>query len=171
MRVVISSLKNIQIGSLLLIRGIKLMTTYINLSAHSSIKLLPNAPWIVGENPKTGREIKVADLSVVGNITEYLYQYTMAEFAGNKGEYPNPQVKQVESATYNEVLDDGTVITHNVGSKTVIQDLPVAKEGVIYITSFATAREAKRKDIVCCIIIADPSNGQAVGAIGYTAFG
>lgn len=151
------------------------MTTYINLSGHASVKLLPNAPWVTGNNPKTGREIKVADLNneelFESTIAVYLATYTVETFAGNKGEYPNPQVKQVEAATYDEVLKDGTIITHNVGGKTVVEGLPEPKEGVIYITSYVTAHAAQRSDVVSPNTIADPETGFAIGALSYIAFG
>jgi hypothetical protein len=152
------------------------MTTYINLSGHASVKLLPNAPWIVGNNPKTGREIKVADLNNEElsdpTIEAYLATYSIETFAGNKGEYPNPQVKKVEAITYDEVLDlYGTILTHNVGGKTIVEDLPEPKEGVIYITSYVTAQAAQRADVVSPNTIADPNTFSIIGAIGYIAFG
>jgi len=150
------------------------MTTYINLSGHASVKLLPNAPWITANNPKTGREIKVADLSneelTEPTVAAYLATYAIETIDGNNGEYPNPHVKQVEAATYDEVLKDGTVITHNVGGKTVVEGLPDPKEGVIYITSYVTAQAAQRSDVVSPNTIANPSNGFPIGAIGYIAF-
>lgn len=152
------------------------MTTYINLSAHPSVKLLPNAPWVTANNPKTGREIKVADLSneelTEPTVAAYLAAYTVETFDGNKGEYPNPQVKQLEATTYDEVLDlYGTILTHNLGGKTVVESLPEPVEGVIFITSYVTAQAAQRPDVVSPNTIADPETGFPIGAIGYCAFG
>lgn len=151
------------------------MTTYINLSGHPSVKLLPNAPWITANNPKTGREIKVADLSneelTEPTVAAYLAAYTIETFAGNKGEYLNPQVKQVEAGVYDEVLEDGTIITHNVGGKTIVEGLPEPIEGTIYITSYVTAQTAQRSDVVSPNTIADPATGFAIGAVSYIAFG
>ena len=148
---------------------------YINLSAHPSVKLLPDAPWVTANNPKTGREIKVADLSnnklSEPTVAAYLAVYAVETFAGNKGEYPNPMVKQLEATVYDEVLEDGTVITHNVGGKTVVEGLPNPVEGTIYITSYPTAQAAQRPDVVSPKTIADPATGFAIGAVSYIAFG
>jgi hypothetical protein len=157
------------------IRGIKLMTTYINLSGHASVKLLPNAPWITANNPKTRREIKVADLSneelKEPTVAAYLTAYAIETIEGNNGEYPNPHVKQIEAGVFDEVLDDGTVITHNIGGKTVVEGLPEPVEGTIYITSYVTAQAAQRADVVSPNTIANPETGFAIGALSYIAFG
>ena len=151
------------------------MTTYINLSGHASVRLLPNAPWVGGVNPKTGRDIQVADLSneelAEPTVAAYLAAYQVEVFPGNKGEYPNPQVKQLEASVYDEVLEDGTIITHNVGGKTVVEGLPNPVEGTIFITSYVTAQAAQRSDVVSPNTIADPATGFAIGALSYIAFG
>lgn len=144
---------------------------FVNLSNHASVKLSPLAPWVLGENPKTGREIKIADLSQCGTIEEYLKLYTVAKIEPNDGSYANPIVKQLEASVQEEVLEDGTIITHNVGGKTVVEGLPQPTEGVIYLTSFVTAQAAQRADVVSPNTIADPATGFAIGAIGYIAFG
>ena len=148
---------------------------YINLSGHPSVKLLPNAPWVEGK-AKNGRDIKVADLSneelSEPTVAAYLKVYTQEVFPANDiSVYPNPEVKQLESTTYDEVLEDGTIITHTIGGMTVVEGLPEPKEGVIYITSYPTAQAAKREDVVSPNTIADPSTGFAIGAFGYFAAG
>lgn len=151
---------------------IKLMQ-YINLSGHPSRKLLPNAPWV--PEVRASRDIKVADLSneelAEPTVAAYLAVYTQQVFPANKGEYVNPEVKQLEATTYDEVLEDGTVITHTIGGETVVEGLPEPQEGVIYITSYPTAQAAKRKDVVSPNTIADPETGFAIGAFGYIAAG
>ena len=151
------------------------MTTYINLSGHPSVKLLPNAPWIQGK-AKNGRDIKVADLSNEElsdpTIKAYLAVYTQEVFPANDNSvYPNPEVKQLDSTTYDEVLEDGTIITHTIGGMTIVEGLPESKEGTIFITSYPTAQAAKRKDVVSPNTIADPETGFAIGAFGYFAAG
>lgn len=148
---------------------------YINLSGHPSIKLLPNAPWVEGK-AKNGRDIKVADLSneelSEPTVAAYLKVYTQEVFPANDNSvYPNPEVKQLDSTTYNEVLEDGTIITHTIGGDTIVKGLPEPQEDVIYITSFPTAQAAKREDVVSPNTIADPETGFAIGAFGYFAFG
>ena len=151
------------------------MTTYINLSGHPSVKLLPNAPWIQGK-AKNGRDIKVADLSneelSEPTIKAYLAVYTQEVFPANDNSvYPNPEVKQLDSRTYDEVLKDGTIITHTIGGKTIVEGLPEPIEGTIFITSYPTAQAAQRPDIVSPNTIADPETGFAIGAFGYFAAG
>ena len=151
------------------------MTTYINLSGHPSVKLLPNAPWIEGK-AKNGRDIKIADLSneelFECTVDAYLAVYTQEVFpANNNSVYSNPEVKQLDSTTYDEVLKDGTIITHTIGGKTVVEGLPKPIEGTIFITSYPTAQAAQRPDVVSPNTIADPATGFAIGAIGYIAFG
>ena len=147
---------------------------YINLSGHPSVKLLFNAPWIEGK-AKNGRDIKVADLSneelPEPTVAAYLATYTQEVFPANKGQYLNPEVKQLDSITYDEVLEDGTIITHTIGGETVVQGLPEPIEGTIFITSYPTAQAAQRPDVVSPNTIADPATGFAIGAIGYIAFG
>lgn len=152
------------------------MTTYINLSAHPSVKLLPNSPWVGGVNPKTGRDIQVADLTneelSEPTVAAYLAAYQVETFPGNDNSvYPNPMVKQLEATVYDEVLEDGTIITHNVGGKTVVEGLPEPQKGVIFITSYVVAQAAQRGDVVSPNTIADPSSGFAIGALSYIAFG
>ena len=151
------------------------MTTYINLSGHPSVKLLPNAPWVEGKS-KNGRDIKVADLSneelSEPTVAAYLKIYTQEVFpANNNSVYPNPEVKQLEATTYDEVLEDGTIITHTIGGMTIVEGLPEPIEGTIFITSYPTAQAAKRKDVVSPNTIADPETGFAIGAFGYFAAG
>lgn len=151
------------------------MTTYINLSGHASVKLLPNAPWVEGK-AKNGRDIKVADLNneelFESSVAAYLAVYTQEVFpANNNSVYSNPEVKQLDSTTYDEVLEDGTIITHIIGGKTVVIGLPNPIEGTIFITSYMTAQAAQRPDVVSPNTIADPTTGFAIGAIGYCAFG
>lgn len=151
------------------------MTTYINLSGHPSVKLLPNAPWVEGK-AKNGRDIKVADLSneelSEPTVAAYLLAYTQEVFPANDNSvYPNPEVKQLDSSTYDEVLEDGTIITYTIGGMTVVEGLPEPIEGTIFITSYPTAQAAKRKDVVSPNTIADPATGFAIGAFGYCAFG
>ena len=150
------------------------MTTYINLSGHASVKLLPNAPWVEGK-AKNGRDIKVADLSneelSEPTIKAYLAVYTQFVLPANDNSFPNPEVKQLDSTTYDEVLEDGTIITHTIGGMTVVEGLPEPKEGTIFITSYPTAQAAKRKDVVSPNTIADPETGFAIGAFGYFAAG
>lgn len=150
------------------------MTTYINLSGHPSIKLIPNAPWVPGK-AQNGRDIKVADLSneelSEPTVAAYLKVYTQEVFPANKGEYANPKVQQLEATTYDEVLEDGTIITHTIGGMTVVEGLPHPQPEVIYITSYPTAQAAKRKDVVSPNTIADPQTGFAIGAFGYFAAG
>ena len=151
------------------------MTTYISLSGHPSVKLLPNAPWVEGK-AKNGRDIKVADLSneelSEPTVAAYLKVYTQQVFPANDNSvYPNPEVKQLEATTYDEVLEDGTVITHTIGGMTVVEGLPEPQDGVIYITSYPTAQAAKRKDVVSPNTIANPETGFAIGAFGYFAAG
>ena len=152
------------------------MTDFINLSNHASIKLLPDSPWITSISPRTGREIKAADLKneelTEPTVKGYLAAYQVEMFPGNTNSvYPNPMIKQLLLTVYDEVLEDGTIITHNVGGKTVVEDLPEPQEGVIFITSYAVAQAAQRKDLVSPNTIADPATGSAIGAFGYIAFG
>jgi len=148
------------------------MTKFINLSAHASVRLKPNAPHVEGTNPKTGRAIKVVDLNGFDSVADYVSAYTVEVLAGNDNSvYTNPVVKQVEAGTFDEVLEDGTVITHNVGGKTVVEGLPNPVEGVVFITSYVVAQAAQRADVVSPNTVADPATGFAVGAIGYIAFG
>ncbi len=151
------------------------MTTFINLSGHASTKLLPNAPWVEGK-AKDGRQIKVADLSneelSEPTVKAYLAAYTQQVFPANDNSvYANPEVKQLEATTYDEVLDDGAIITHTIGGKTVVIGLPKPIEGTIFITSYPTAQAAQRSDVVSPDAIADPETGFAIGAIGYFAAG
>lgn len=151
------------------------MTTFINLSGHPSVKLVPNAPWVEGK-AKNGRDIRVADLSneelSEPTVAAYLKVYTQQVFPANDNSvYPNPEVKQLEAKTYDEVLEDGTIITHTIGGMTVVEGLPEPQDGVIYITSYPTAQAAKRKDVVSPNTIADPETGFAIGAFGYFAAG
>lgn len=141
----------------------------VNLSAHDSVRLISNAPWIEGENPKTGRTIKVADLSDFDSVEAYLEHYTVEVLPKNSGEYANPMVKQTEASTYEE--EDSILITHEVGGTKVVEGLPEPQEDVLFLTSFVTAQAAARPDVVCPITIAHPETGFAIGAIGYTAFG
>ncbi len=149
--------------------------TYINLSGHPSVKLLPNAPWVEGK-AKNGRDIKFADLSnkelSEPTIAAYLAVYTQFVLPANDNSvYPNPEVKQLEATSYDEVLEDGTIINHTIGGMTVVEGLPEPQEGVIYITSYPTAQAAKRPDVVSPNTIADPANGFAIGAFGFFAAG
>lgn len=142
----------------------------VNLSAHDSVRLSADAPWIEGENPKTGRAIKVADLSKVSNVEDYLAEYMVEILPKNSGEYVNPMVKQTEASVYEEVVE-GISITHEIGGTKVVEGLPEPQEDVLFLTSFVTAQAAARPDVVCPITIAHPETGFAIGAIGYTAFG
>lgn len=142
----------------------------INLSNHASVRLAAEAPFVMGTNPKTGRELKVADLSEVGSVEAYLDKYQVEVLPANDGTYANPKVSQVEATTIEEVVD-GIAVTRNVGGATVVEGLPEPQEDTIFLTSFVTAQAANRSDVVSPATIADPATGFAIGATGYIAFG
>lgn len=146
------------------------MTIFINLSQHPSVQISAQAPWIEGE--KNGRPVKFADLQEL-TLDEYLAEYTLATLPANSPEsgYVNPQVKPANAGTWVEELDNGMFIEHSVGEGNLVEGLPVPQEGVIYITSYPVASNAKRPDVVSPITIANPETGFPIGAIGYCAFG
>lgn len=146
------------------------MATFINLSQHPSVQISGQAPWVEGE--KNGRPVKFADLQGM-TVDEYLAKYTLEVLPANTPEsgYVNPQVKQANAGTWIEGLDNGMFIEHNVGEGSVVEGLPTPQEGVVYITSYPVASNAKRTDVVSPITVADPKTGFPIGAIGYCAFG
>lgn len=145
-------------------------TTFINLSQHPSIQISGQAPWVEGE--KNGRSVKFADLQGL-TVDEYLYKYTLAILPANSSQsgYVNPQVKQANAGSWIEGLDNGMFIEHQVGEGSVVEGLPTPQEGVVYITSYPVASNAKRSDVVSPITVANPATGFPIGAIGYCAFG
>lgn len=148
------------------------MITIKNLSTHPSVRLVSNAPYVLSAHPKTGREIKVADLSNKDlsepTIEAYLAAYSMETYPANTG--VNPKVVEVEAQTIVEEFED-LVITRSIGGITVVEGLPEVEEGTIYITSIVVAKAAANRSFVSPDTIADPISGFAIGAIGYLAFG
>jgi hypothetical protein len=146
------------------------MTTFINLSQHPSVQISNEAPWVEGE--KNGRPVKFADLQDL-TIEEYLTKYILAVLPANSPDsgYVNPQVKQANAGTWIEGLDNGMFIEHSVGEGSIVEGLPAPQEGVVFITSYPVASNAKRPDVVSPITVANPETGFAMGAIGYCAFG
>lgn len=148
------------------------MITIKNLSAHASVRLLSQSPYVMGINSKTGREIRMADLTNEElrepTVAAYLTAYAVETYAPNTG--INPKVVELEATTIVED-HDGIIITRSVGGKTVVEGLPGPEEGVVYLTSIVVAKAAARADVVSPDVVCDPATGFAIGAIGYLAFG
>ena len=112
----------------------------ISLNAHSTQILSVNTPVKTISNPG-GRDVFVF-------TGENIQEFILLELPGTT--LPVPKVGSTEPGT--ETLEvDGIEISVQVSSGTHIENLPEAQEGVIFMTSYPTAKAASemgRKDFI-----------------------
>ena len=108
------------------------MTTIKSLNAHATQILSTNTPVITNINP-AGREVLVFD-------GDNISQFVLLELEGTS--LPVPKVDTTEPAQELLEIEGGVQIPVQVSSGTVISNLPEVEEGIMFMTSYPTAKAA-----------------------------
>ena len=146
------------------------MATLKSLNVHPTQILGLNTPVEIISNP-AGRDVFVFK-------GENIEDYILIQFP--KSEAPTPQVGSTEPQEETLVVQGGVQIPVQVSSGTQISNLPEKEEGVVWVTSYPTAKAAAeigRSDFVNAGPIVyksyDPETGRGstiLGCLGVNRF-